>query len=455
VNIDLNSLKDRTRNDYLSYKMSSAQLNEVTNQLRQVKTGELAPAAMTQDLVTLEQHPAHAGKDADAKKASLDFLGLRKTVASLPDDKPWTNVERATYRRLTTPEELVNHSKPQTHKGSDAYVDATTALFPKIDSDHNGELTTAEVDAAMAKKQFKGADAAALSTTRSNFDALAQLSGDKNGISKADLAMFRETGVGASTPNVNYGFQNDTAAALKMKRAAPIEQEHIDPMSIHQGSAGSCVLLSSSAGDSREALKAMFHTNDNGTINVHFKDGTDETVTDLTTSERLYHAQGDNGERWPGVLEMAMGEKLAAGTDKLPRTIINGIDRHLALKAVTGHDSKTVGLAEISVDQTRSLLQDELAKHAHIIADTCHPAPPLASDQVLDKLKNGVVDGHAYTVLGYDAKSDEVTVRNPWHQQEWVVNPDGKDDGVFKLPLKQFYSSYGYVTYTTTGKQAG
>jgi hypothetical protein len=439
------NLKDRTRNDYLSYKITSAQLNQVTDDLRAGQTDSVG-----HELVTMEQHPGKPGKDADVKQSSLDFLGL---TDNLPSNRSWTQLERATYRRLTTPEELVTPTARHSHKGSDAYVDATEKLFAGLDTDHDGKLTEAELDAGMARADFQGADAAAVATTRRNYASLASLTKqdrDKNGISTADLETFRSEGFGrnaSGTSSLNVTFTKFSARALEMKPAVPVEQEHIDPFAIRQGSAGTCMLLSTLAGDSQQELQTMFHTNDNGTINVQFKDGVKETVADLTTTERLYHASGDQGERWPGVLEMAMGEKLAAGTDKLPRTMINGVPRQQAIVAVTGQGSTTEALACLSVDQTRTMLEDELAKQAHIVADTCQFASADKAVQGLEKLKNGLVDGHAYTVLGFDAKSDMVTVRNPWHRQEWVVNPDGKDDGIFQLPLKQFYSSYGFVAY--------
>ena len=64
------------------------------------------------------------------------------------------------------------------------------------------------------------------------------------------------------------------------------------------------------------------------------------------------------------------------------------------------------------------------------------------SDLYQSRLSSG---NHAYTVMGYDAKTQTVTVRNPWGQNE-LADRDGKDDGIFQMPLKEFHVNFPVVS---------
>ena len=48
------------------------------------------------------------------------------------------------------------------------------------------------------------------------------------------------------------------------------------------------------------------------------------------------------------------------------------------------------------------------------------------------------VANHAYTVLGYDAAADQVTLRNPW-----ATHPD--PNGVFTITISDFVAAYGNI----------
>lgn len=59
--------------------------------------------------------------------------------------------------------------------------------------------------------------------------------------------------------------------------------------------------------------------------------------------------------------------------------------------------------------------------------------------------------GHAYSVQGYDPKTQTVTVHNPWGKDE-TADVDGKDDGVFTMPLKEFQASFSFMNIGHQGK---
>ena len=59
----------------------------------------------------------------------------------------------------------------------------------------------------------------------------------------------------------------------------------------------------------------------------------------------------------------------------------------------------------------------------------------------------GVVADHAYTLLGVEEKNGQklVQLRNPWGEKE--PGHDGRDDGIFSMPLEKFMTSYATVEF--------
>jgi hypothetical protein len=54
------------------------------------------------------------------------------------------------------------------------------------------------------------------------------------------------------------------------------------------------------------------------------------------------------------------------------------------------------------------------------------------------------VEGHAYTVLGFDPEKNEITMRNPWGDHP-------SPDGVFTLSLEQFVAAYEWMSWSLAG----
>jgi hypothetical protein len=64
----------------------------------------------------------------------------------------------------------------------------------------------------------------------------------------------------------------------------------------------------------------------------------------------------------------------------------------------------------------------------------------------------GIYRNHGYTLWGYDSATQTVTLRNPhgyggeWKQQPNRLPPDGRDDGIFEMPLADFVRVFAIVT---------
>jgi hypothetical protein len=70
-------------------------------------------------------------------------------------------------------------------------------------------------------------------------------------------------------------------------------------------------------------------------------------------------------------------------------------------------------------------------------------------------LPKGIVHGHIFGVLGYDATRRMVVVFNPWGNHVKPAGPPGlangypTNHGIFEMPLGEFIQVFGGFTYET------
>ena len=388
----------------------------------------------------------------------LQELGLTERYRRLDDDQVWSAEDRAIQRHLSKLDlprrtRIESADPPQAN-----FVESAQAHFDEWDRDHSLSLNRSELDFAMSGgfygSQRESAEspesAAALAIMRRHIDYLqSAYPQDGAGVSKTDLLVLDEAQTDQlatlkSMMNEDYHDYLQTASRLAERK--PLEQENIDPKVIHQGVVGSCVLLSTLAGIPKDALRSMLSTNPDGTLAVSFADGRTEHVSEPTVAERLYHAKGESLERWPALFELAMAQRLYHADqpeDSALRSAIDGIDPEEAFKAVTNLDTDTRSLDELSVNQTRLALLELTSREGPVI---CGSRPKAVKDDFIsvEEMHNGIQNGHCYTVLGFDAEKDKITLRNPWGRKEWEYQ-DSAEDGVFEMPVHDFYASFRWL----------
>lgn len=97
----------------------------------------------------------------------------------------------------------------------------------------------------------------------------------------------------------------------------------------------------------------------------------------------------------------------------------------------------------MTLAQTRELLTQVVAQEGPIL---CGSRPTANGDFInSEELHNGIANGHCYSVKDFDPKTQRVTLQNPWHRGEWSHEQDESNDGVFSMPLNDFYCSYRWV----------
>lgn len=465
------ALRQQISQAFVSHRLNNSELVAVTQRLRECEAEQRTPQP-TADLLkkfSLVDVDQRDPVGQDEVQQAVAYLRLDSYANRLSEDKAWTPYERALYRRLSCLENdpVPTAALPES-QGSPAFAAAVNQNFQQWDLDGDGALSNVELDRALANPELKGDAAAAAVVLRRQSTALQsctnQIGGGvqggggspplnpKNGVTRDDLEYFTNHGVpdnSAATFKVNMGFKANCKAAASLGPAPELLSENFDPNLVEQGRAGSCVLLSTQSGAAPDQLKSMLEPLPNGTINVHFADGQTENVRDLTLAERLYHAKSPNGGRWPGLVEVAIGQRIFAHSPKEDgsfRSAANGINPEEASQALHGRSIARANLDEMSLKETRQMLVSLMDCPQPWLAGSRKNVKGQDSVVSIEDLHNGIHNNHAYSIKGFDADSDTVWLRNPWRHGEWVIRPDGRDDGTFSMPLRDFYASYLWVS---------
>lgn len=389
----------------------------------------------------------------------VEELGLTKSFQELQDDEIWTSEERALYRTMAHFDalEVARAGEADSAASSSGFIETVKESFG--DWDRNGDLRLdgSELDLAMAGGYYGEVAEAANTPEKASalvmlrrYEALLGSSDayDGAGVTKSDMVHLEQATSGTLVAIRNLTHRTFREYLEKSEQIDPfgaIQTENFDPMGIRQGTPGSCVLLSTAATLEAESMSGMFEQLADGRIKVKFADGTSELVNPLTLAERLYHAKTSTGDQWPALLEIATAQKLySEDPDRFDslRDAIDGVLPEDAIKALTSKDTDQRELEQMSVNQTRKALQELTSTSGTVIAGS---RPQALRDFInVEELDNGIMNGHAYSVLKFDPETDKVTLRNPWGHREWR-HQASEDDGVFEMPVRDFYSSFRWI----------
>jgi hypothetical protein len=217
-----------------------------------------------------------------------------------------------------------------------------------------------------------------------------------------------------------------------------------DPL---QGQLGDCYFISSMAAvaNSRpELLQKAIKDNGNGTYTVTLwqHDDMDQApravkiTVDAKVPEKYgapeYVSTRSGKELWPLLFEKAYAKWKGSYED-----IEGGMGAN-ALSALTGARPGYFPVtSDMKTDTVWNKLKTACAKGGCVVADST-----AFGEQV-----SGVIGDHTYTVLGVEEKNGQklVKLRNPWGERE--PSGDGKDDGIFTLPIEKFVKAYAMVEF--------
>lgn len=309
--------------------------------------------------------------------------------------------------------------------------------------------------------------------TKADLQKLLDLNADKFGVTaKRDLQSFLSTAKVTLNPSAPSGPTTPTTPTVP---SAPVSiadpavlNKHTDltwkPVQggklfvdgvnfddVVQGSIGNCYMVSAFSAIAEqhpEAIENAIKDNGNGTYTVRFFEGSGYSSTkpvsitidgDLPTStmgSAKYGKARDKSELWVGLLEKAYAQ-WKGGYE----AIGNGGNSGTVFTAITGKPSNYYNTTSNSADAIFSTLSRATASKQPVTAGT------YGEDQAAMYQGTGLYAWHAYTVLSTGTENGQkyVELRNPWGSHDGGTKSDGKDDGIFKLPLADFMKLYSSV----------
>lgn len=329
--------------------------------------------------------------------------------------------------------------------------------LPAWDLDKDGFLSRAELEKVAQDPNVKGLDAAVLMSLLGNLDEIQGLSNDEygfenDGITSKDLGELRKLGDKAElnqkvVGTAGWGLQKAQASTQLFDQGGPNYEE------VKQGSLGSCEFLSAAVALAKrdpEAIKKMIGDNGDGSYTVRFPGSKDPIRVTLSDAELGRAATAGKDGRWISVLEKAYGQYMDQGAllkSDSPQLATESQPGRIAMKALTGRegDQDILGPVTTNLATTRKKLTEAMEDGRLVTAGI--------AKELITEGTDGLPANHQYTVLNYDPKTDQITLRNPWGGGELRGADgkprDGKNDGVFTMPLSDFYARFNDVVYET------
>lgn len=263
-----------------------------------------------------------------------------------------------------------------------------------------------------------------------------------------DAHVEAETGLGKSTGEPGLSADDAKKGGVELRKAAgTLAVEGFGADDPIQGQLGDCYFVSSMsavANSHPELLKKALHDNCNGTYTVTLwqHDQMDQAprAVKITVDAKMPERDGQpeyvgsraGNELWPQILEKAYAQWKGS---------YDGIEGGMGANALSALTGARPGFfpvtGEMSADSVWAKLKSACANGGCVVAD---------STGFREKV-SGVVGDHTYAVLGVEEKDGQrlVKLRNPWGEKE--PGHDGKDDGIFELPIEKFVQAYGMVEY--------
>lgn len=345
-------------------------------------------------------------------------------------------------------------SEPKTEAPAEGEVlNKLNSYFDQWDSNGNGQIAWSEVRERVANPECKEDEAVALATLY----GLVENDASYRGLERKPPVSFNKL------QDLYYDNCDDddrpVADSLYQKYQAKLadSRDELFPQMLpngfmgKQGTAPSCGFLAATfsqlvknPGVIAEAMREV----DNGQVEVRFPGLQKPIVVNpaTDTEQALFASAGTNGN-WLTTLEKAWGTHLADG-DQL-KAFEKTTYPEEAIVAWTNGKATTSRIPKNPQPTPKGKLPDYLATASREIAAN-HLV--VAWTRFDDLTVEGLVPGHAYTLNGIDHEDGTVSLRNPWGRLEPGDEKgpfDGRDDGVFEFPLRDFHKNFGQIARQT------
>jgi Ca2+-binding EF-hand superfamily protein len=376
----------------------------------------------------------------------------------------------------TLREHLPNLDKADTKER--LQVESIADFFKHIDGNGDNVVTRPELDKALKRKDWSEDQRKSLELFDKKFTKIAAASDDT-------VPMILTAG-GVYPPRVLYPQPEETSAGSppddnavpkpepewasiidvekyagkgeqflnSVGKSLAIRDSHMKEDA--QGQTGSCFAVSTIQevmSRNPEAINKMIKDNGDGTSTVTFPGDRENplTVSNPTTAERALYSSGEKTAILEKAFALKQVNELAdkseyEGKDGKPKTPLQeslqrGGDARDFLGLLTGVEKPEATIPEAASDEE---LRAFLAK-----SNDSTKVMVTGSKESTD---SGIISEHAYAITGFNEKTGEVELRNPYNasvdaNQSEPVNVrgealDGKVDGRFKISLDDFKKNF-------------
>lgn len=355
-------------------------------------------------------------------------------------------IERANVEKL--PEQIANFTKQQ--EQARHVEDFMQERFDQFDADHNGTLSDEELNGAANLSDMTDADKALLAEFRSNetifklrsmgiFGLMQNREIEKDSLAKYD-DIVNETKFGKAMGEIDSWLDATEVAVEGENRqlfGKGDPMESIKPGAINQGGVGDCVFLSSLASladQNPQAVMDMIKENSNGTYTVTFPGEDPITVDAPTDAEVALYVTGKEYGVWPAVMEKAFGRWMDKDTTIDSEGADEGQMVDFGIEVLSGKDTDVEYPEDFSEEEIKEIIERAEDQDLMIVAGVgSNPEDARGGD---------LPTGHAYSVLGINAETGNIIIRNPWGHGELQDEDgnalDGKNDGVFEVSVAEF-----------------
>lgn len=354
----------------------------------------------------------------------------------------------------------------QTQAGS-AFLDEVSTHFAAWDGDHDGILSTGEIEHGVASAQFKGPAAAAIVSLRRAVHNKEYKLPPLTLVSISKLVPRSKDS--KDLPDLESMYD---AALKKIEAGTPqlLDVSRLNLGSLEQGNLGDCFCLAplgAMLGSRPAEVARMFAMSGDGRVSVTLGGGRVLTVPLPTDAERALMAGTDGSGIWANCYEKAVGQMKRKEDDTEHPTELSVVTRGgsagTMLSILTGHEIERASCVPFRdkkiTEEARKKLLEEIRRQM----TTTQAAGRLicggtASGKTADGHRPpGIRGPHAYAILHYDEKTDIVTLWDP-HGDDYkpaaepagIANGYARSEGRLNVPLTELVQWFGGFSFETT-----
>lgn len=360
---------------------------------------------------------------------------------------------------------LLAATTPATAAPASAFLNEVESHFQAWDLDHDGLLSVVEIENGVASPQFKGPAAAAIASLR-------------RAVRNADFKLppLTQDGIHKLVPKPKdrkdlpdlEGMFGHALRRIEAGKTDLVDLSKISLNVLEQGKLGDCFCLAPMGAmlhrDPREVAR-LFSPDDEGFVNVTLGGNRTFRVSLPTDAERALMATTDGSGVWANCYEKAVGQMKRKEDDADHPTALSVVTRGgsagTMLSILTGHEIVRASCApfreKTTTEEEKQKALQEIRRQmvATQAAGRLICGGTLKGKTAAGHKPPGVRGPHAYAILGYDEKTDVVTLWDPHGDDFKPAGPSGiqhgysRTQGRAQIPLTELVQWFGGFSFET------